>query len=140
MRVGIDAEMQFAPTPRGTNATLARSIAERDAQQNSWHRFDGVGALSSDEVTQAVALRLHSATGARPHTPKPIAWARIDFPFRRVSRQINRSFGDSGCDHQARRDRACYDLSAVSATGRFSPGGWPTINLVAPYPGASGRA
>jgi hypothetical protein len=52
---------------------LARSIAERDAQQNSWHRLDGAGALRSDEVIQA-AIRLRSAQAARAlvrtHTPE----------------------------------------------------------------------
>jgi hypothetical protein len=52
---------------------LARSIAERDAQQNSWHRLDGAGALRRDEVIQA-AIRLRSAQAARAlirtHTPE----------------------------------------------------------------------
>ena len=46
---------------------LARSIAERDAQQKSWHWLDGAGALWSDDVIQA-ALRLRSAARARAHT------------------------------------------------------------------------
>jgi len=46
---------------------LARSVAERDAQLDSWH-LNGTGALWSDEVKRVV-MRLR---------PAEAAWARIE--------------------------------------------------------------
>jgi hypothetical protein len=53
-------------------SNLARSIAERDAQPDSWH-LDGTGAFWSDEVKRVV-MRLRPAEAARArietHTPE----------------------------------------------------------------------
>jgi hypothetical protein len=71
--VVVSRARRAAPSSR---SALARNLAERDAQHNSRHRLDRVGALCHEIKQVAVRLRPTKVARARieTHAPEQQAW------------------------------------------------------------------